>query len=197
MKRSSAKTASPIAPRTLITGVVLHESEVWLRNVFLWLPEGGGAFQRVIHSVLEECGLNPEPTAIRSHYYTSLQGDDPQITSAVEALRHLGFHPSVFKRTSDGRSKAVDISLVTDMLSHAFLGNYDVALLIRGDEDYLPLVDEVQRCGRIVVVSAFAESGTSPELRVRADYFVDISQRFALSWRAVLGSSSFADFLAP
>jgi hypothetical protein len=46
----------------------------------------------------------------------------------------------VFKRPTDPsrKSKGVDISHTTDMLSNAFMNNYDAALLIAGDADDIP-----------------------------------------------------------
>jgi uncharacterized LabA/DUF88 family protein len=148
----------------------------------------------VLRGILITAGIATEPGFIRAHYYTSLRGDDAGITATAEALRRLGFHPSVFKRTSDGRSKGVDITLARDFLSHAFLGNYDVALLMTSDGDFLPLVEEAQRHGRIVVVASFAD-GVSPHLRLGADAFVDFSRIFARSWQKVLGRGAFAKFL--
>jgi uncharacterized LabA/DUF88 family protein len=63
---------------------------------------------------------------------------------------------NVFKKDKQGRkTKGVDITLTRDMLSHAFRGNYDVARLIAGDGDYLPLIEEVKRLGKRVQVCFF------------------------------------------
>src|SRR4051794_12186407 len=45
-------------------------------------------------------------------------------------------------------AKGVDISLTKDMLVQAFLGNYDIAVLVAADGDYLPVVEEVKRLGK-------------------------------------------------
>jgi uncharacterized LabA/DUF88 family protein len=84
--------------------------------------------------------------AIRANYYTSLTGNDLKILSVKQALRALGFHPEVFKKVRrEEKAKGVDIALVKDFLSHAFLDNYDVAVLVAGDWDYVPLITEVKR----------------------------------------------------
>jgi uncharacterized LabA/DUF88 family protein len=51
--------------------------------------------------------------------------------------------------------KGVDVSLTTQMLSHAYRGNYDVAYLLAGDGDYAPHVEGVCRLGRMVIVVFF------------------------------------------
>jgi uncharacterized LabA/DUF88 family protein len=74
------------------------------------------------------------------------------------------------------------------MLSHAFLGNYQTAVLVAGDGDYVPLVREVQRFGKRVHVWFFGESGASPELIRVADDFLDISKMFMESWGTYLST---------
>src|SRR5215467_12367049 len=65
--------------------------------------------------------------------------------------------PHVFKRTKSRGSKRVDISLSTAMLLNACRKNYDVVILIAGDEDYLPLVEAVKAEGRIVLLWFFED----------------------------------------
>ena len=48
------------------------------------------------------------------------------------------------------------------MLSHAFRDNYEVAVLVAGDGDYVPVVQEVQRLGKIVFVWFFENEGLNP-----------------------------------
>ena len=59
------------------------------------------------------------------------------------------------------------------MLSHAFRKNYDIAVLVAGDEDYVPLVKAVMSEGRRVVIW-FLSDGLSPKLVDAADHFFDL-----------------------
>ena len=114
-------------------------------------------------------------TFIRSFYYTCAMGDGDKIDQLTDDLLEVGItDPRVFKKKSDGRSKKVDISLATEMLSHAYNNNYEVAVLVAGDEDYVPLVKEVKRMGKQVALWFF-ESGLSIHLKREADIFFDIS----------------------
>jgi uncharacterized LabA/DUF88 family protein len=80
-------------------------------------------------------------------------GDDPTLDSVRKQISGLGFNPVVFKRDSDQKkAKGVDIALTKDMLSHAFRDNYQIAVLVAGDGDYVPLVEEVKRLGKLVDV---------------------------------------------
>ena len=69
------------------------------------------------------------------------------------------------------------IALATSMLGNAFRQNYDYALLVAGDADYVPLVNEAKHHGR-VVHGAFFERALAPELRLSFDDFfpLDVSK---------------------
>lgn len=87
----------------------------------------------------------------------------------------MGIHaPRVFPKFKQKGSKRVDISLSVDMLSHAQAGSYDAAVLVAGDEDYVPLVEAVEAQGRQVFVW-FVSSGLSPALKRQADYFFNLA----------------------
>jgi uncharacterized LabA/DUF88 family protein len=81
-------------------------------------------------------------------------------------------------------SKGVDIALAKDLLSNAFRDNYDVAVVVAGDGDYVPLVEEVKRLGKIVYVAFFRgkELGLNPELRIASDVFWPLDDTFAYKW---------------
>ena len=56
------------------------------------------------------------------------------------------------------KTKGVDNALTKDLLSNAFLDNYDVAVVITGDADYRPVIQEVERLGKTVCVMAFTDT---------------------------------------
>jgi len=160
-------------------GLELQAGECFERDVFVWFPPHRGWS----HAVLE----NAEQTslvyrALRSHYYTSLTGADAKIESTRERLWALGFEPRVFKRGRERAVKGLDIALARDMLSHAFRNNYDVAVLFGGDGDYVPLVHEVKRLGKLVYVAFFDDSTLSPELKLAADRFIDLRGLLTQAW---------------
>lgn len=112
---------------------------------------------------------------VRKYYYTSALGDEGARLNYEEELRTAGIEaPRVFKRTKGRSSKRVDVALVTDLLLHAFRDNYDAAILVSGDEDFVPAVQTVAAQGKVVVLWAMAE-GLSPALKRSADFFFDLS----------------------
>jgi len=113
---------------------------------------------------------------LRKFYYTSSTGNEVKFTSIKEKLKALGIEvPRVFKREKgEGkRAKGVDISLAVDMLTYAHKKNYDTAVLIAGDGDYVPLVKAVMGEGRRVVLW-YLNKGLSPELKMATDHYFDL-----------------------
>jgi uncharacterized LabA/DUF88 family protein len=112
----------------------------------------------------------------RCHYYTSVQGDSDRVIEVVESLKNAGIEaPYVFKKSKTKGAKRVDISLTTDMLLHAARKNFEIGVLIAGDEDYVPLVEAVKSEGRRVLLW-FVSDGLSPALKRSADHFGDLDE---------------------
>jgi NYN domain len=67
------------------------------------------------------------------------------------------------------RQKKVDVLLAVEMLDNAFRKNMDVAVLIAGDADFVPVIEAVMRLGTWVEV-CYHRSGASEELFSAADH---------------------------
>lgn len=106
---------------------------------------------------------------IRSYWFGSFRGTDEYGAELKRKLRSCGFEPVIFKQKG-GKEKRVDIAVAREMLVNAFGGNYDLGLLVAGDEDYVDLVKDLKRFG-VRVLGSFYETGLSPALRLSFDYF--------------------------
>jgi hypothetical protein len=87
--------------------LTLVDGRYWKKDVYLWLLDRLGRQTMLMTSQL---GMSVSRTAVRAHYYTSVQGDDQLIRSTERTLWELEFQPEVFKKTKTRGSKAVDIS---------------------------------------------------------------------------------------
>ncbi|MDP3880043.1 MAG: NYN domain-containing protein [Dehalococcoidales bacterium] len=74
--------------------------------------------------------------------------------------------------------KGVDIQLTTDLLTHSFKNNYDEAILVAGDSDYVGALQAVKDNGKNVEVALFGKERTSRPLREVADKVITIDGRF-------------------
>ena len=139
-----------------------------------WASPG---FSRPDAVVVEETVLT------RVTYYDGRPDDDsetPEETreywSAIERLPDtaLGFGTLRGKRSHQPRQKSVDTLMAVDMLVGAFTGIFSLAVLVSGDADFVPVVDEVRRRGVEVIVAAGLKH-LSQELRDAGDRFVQLN----------------------
>jgi len=122
----------------------------------------------------------PHTSLLRRYYYTSLKGDENARLETIDWLKSGGFEaPRVFRKDGNGRSKQVDITLCCDMLTHAARRHYEVAILVAGDGDYVPLLRAVKSEGARAHVW-FISDGLSSDLRREADHFVCLDQDFGV-----------------
>jgi uncharacterized LabA/DUF88 family protein len=73
--------------------------------------------------------------------------------------------------------KGIDIMLTTDLLKHSFKRNFDVAILVAGDTDYVGALQAVKNNGQNVEVALFGKESTSRPLRDVADRVITIDGR--------------------
>jgi uncharacterized LabA/DUF88 family protein len=64
------------------------------------------------------------------------------------------------------------------MITHSFKNNYDVAVLVAGDNDYVGALQAVKDNGKNVEVALFGKERTSRQLRVATDKVITINGRF-------------------
>jgi uncharacterized LabA/DUF88 family protein len=174
-----------------LEGLSLTRGPFYEPGVFVWMPTVSPA---VIHHVLAsqeqdwQWVRELDENGTRAHYYTTAVGSEDVRDAHRGALWNLGFSPYVFKKEkSTSKTKGVDVTLTKDVLSHAFQDNYDAAFLVAGDGDYVPLVEEVKRRGKIVYVAFFDGNptlGMSSDLRLASDRFISLNKTFVATWSA-------------
>ena len=100
---------------------------------------------------------------------------------AIELLPdvHLGFGElRGLKRPF--RQKGVDTLIAVDVLVGAFSELFDVAVLVTGDADFTPVVEEVRRRG-VMVAIAGVDGSVSDDLRRVADRYIEIDSQWLKS----------------
>jgi uncharacterized LabA/DUF88 family protein len=68
------------------------------------------------------------------------------------------------------QQKEVDVAIASELLEQALMDNFDTAILISGDRDFLPAIEKVQNRGKKVEIAAFTES-TSRIMQTSCDVF--------------------------
>lgn len=167
-------------------GIQLEHGPYFERNVCVWIPSFDAR-----RSLVGQAPIPIQQTAIRAFYYTSLVGDEQKLLAVKTSLWKIGFQSEVFKKDKQStKSKGVDITLAKDFLGNAFMGNYDVAVLVAGDGDYVPIINEVKRLGKIVYVIFFEESGLNASLRLASDQYFRLDDFFFDEWQKHLNKAT-------
>ncbi len=90
-------------------------------------------------------------------------------------LRMIGFR--VIARnsfiTASQEQKEVDVAMACEMVVQAMRDNYDVALVVSGDRDFVPAIQHVQSAGKRVEVASFKNS-FSYEMKKMCDYYYEL-----------------------
>ena len=117
-----------------------------------------------------------------AHYYVGVSADAPPLVEGF--LKGLELRPGYFVKRElrvrrSGRcpacsadyeyttEKRVDTRLVADIIQYAAIGAFDAAVLVSGDDDFVPAVEAVNSLGKQVWVATWSAEELSKDLRVR------------------------------
>src|SRR3989338_4436091 len=127
--------------------------------------------------------LAPRITQAAGGYYcVGVSADAPPLVEGF--LKGLELRPGYFVRRElrvrrTGRcsvcggdhgyttEKRVDTRLVADLIHYAAIGAFDAAVLVSGDDDFVPAVEAVNALGRQVWVATWSAEELSSDLRGR------------------------------
>src|SRR3989442_9553083 len=129
-----------------------------------------------------------------AYYYVGVSADAPQLVEnflkGLE-LRHGYFVKRESRVRRSGRcpscgadydyttEKRVDTRLVADLIHYAANGAYDAAVLVSGDDDFVPAVEAVNALGKQVWVATWSAAEPSSALRVRCFGHIHLSEGIA------------------
>lgn len=99
------------------------------------------------------------------------------------------FYVKQFERRANDqgehREKQVDVYLATQVVALAYENAYDIAIIVSGDEDYVPAIEVVQQKGKIVIAVSSAAM-LSDELRRKADRVLLVDSGYPYSFESFL-----------
>lgn len=125
---------------------------------------------------------------IRIYYYNAMVGQkqEPEIFKQQQAFFN-GVNAVPYTELRLGRlvyssgwpsvpptEKGTDVQLAVDMVTHAYKDNYDVAILVAGDNDFTGAVQASKDSGKHVEIALFGNPGTSQQLREVADLVIPV-----------------------
>ncbi len=152
---------------------------------FYWLCKSIGInvkWEKFIPWLLEQFPVSVELE--RVYYYTAMPDPNKEPKSFKQAEKYLNYLHSQdqweillgklrYYEDKPPITKGVDVKLATDMLNHAFLDNYDIALVVSGDADIGYCFNAIKTAGKKVAVAKYPE-GFASELQQKADYTIQL-----------------------
>ena len=129
-----------------------------------------------------------------AYYYVGISSDAPPLVEGF--LKGLELRPGYFvrreprvRRTGHCPScgldyeytteKRVDTRLVAELIQYAANGAFDAAVLVSGDDDFVPAVEAVNALGKRVWVATWSAEELSSDLRVRCFGQIRLSEGLA------------------
>jgi hypothetical protein len=126
-----------------------------------------------------------------AYYYVGISADAPPLVEGF--LKGLELRPGYFVRreprvrrtggcSACGREyeytteKRVDTRLVAELIQYAANGAFDAAVLVSGDDDFVPAVEAVNALGKRVWVATWSAEELSSDLRVRCFGQIHLSE---------------------
>jgi uncharacterized LabA/DUF88 family protein len=142
-----------------------------------------------------------------AYYYVGVSPDaPPQVEGFLKGLelrqgyyvrreprkRRTGRCPSCGTDYDYTTEKRVDSRMVAELIHFAANGTYDAAVLLSGDDDFVPAVEAVNALGKQVWVATWSAEELSTELRVRCFGQIRLSDGVS-SFRAERARSTVVD----
>jgi uncharacterized LabA/DUF88 family protein len=164
----------------LDAGYTPKKGVVHVPDVFVWHP-----------GITTWCLMDIQ----RCTYYTSATGDAPRLKQLRSQIASTRFEynydhgenvpdasgqlvPRIFHKESKSRkTRNVDINIVIDMMRAAHQSSTELLLLLSGDGDYLPLVEECMRLGKPTWACSFS-SGLHESLPCSVDLYETLDDVF-------------------
>ena len=117
-----------------------------------------------------------------AYYYVGISADAPPLVEGFlkglelrpgyfvrrePRVRRAGHCPSCGNDYEYTTEKRVDTRLVAELIQYAANGAFDAAVLVSGDDDFVPAVEAVNALGKRVWVATWSAEELSSDLRVR------------------------------
>ena len=124
-------------------------------------------------------GVSPGAPALVEGFLKGLELRPGYFVKREGRVRRTGRCPSCGAEYEYTTEKRVDTRLVADLIHFAAIGAFDAAVLISGDDDFVPAVEAVNALGRQVWVATWSADELSTDLRVRCFGHIHLSEGIA------------------
>src|SRR5258708_3687166 len=132
-----------------------------------WITQQVGGPNALFSGAYYYVGLSADAPAVVEGFLEGLELRPGYSVKREPRVRRSGRCPHCGVEYEYTTEKRVDTRLVADLLQHAASGAFDAAVLVSGDDDFVPAVEAVNALGKQVWVATWSAEELSTDLRVR------------------------------
>ncbi len=144
-----------------------------------WITHAVGGPNAVFAGAYYYVGVSPGAPALVEGFLKGLELRPGYFVKREGRVRRTGRCPSCAGEYEYTTEKRVDTRLVADLIHFAAIGAFDAAVLVSGDDDFVPAVEAVNALGRQVWVATWSPDELSNDLRVRCFGHIHLSEGIA------------------
>ncbi len=139
-----------------------------------WITQAVGGPGAVFGGAHYYVGVSAGAPAPVESFLKGLEGRTGYFVRRERRVRRTGRCPACGSEYEYTTEKRVDTRLVADLIHFAANGAYDAAVLVSGDDDFVPAVEAVNALGKQVWVASLSPDELSSDLRVRCFGHIDL-----------------------
>jgi NYN domain-containing protein len=145
----------------------------------VWITQAIGGTAAVFSGAYYYVGVSPGAPALVEQFLKGLELRPGYFVKRETRVRRTGRCPSCGSEYEYTTEKRVDTRIVADLIQYAAIGAFDAAVLVSGDDDFVPAVEAVNALGRQVWVATWSADELSSDLRVRCFGHIQLSEGIA------------------
>jgi hypothetical protein len=132
-----------------------------------WITQAVGGPSAMFGGAYYYVGVSSDAPPLVENFLKGLELRPGYFVKREGRVRRAGRCPSCGADYEYTTEKRVDTRLVADLIHYAANGAYEAAVLVSGDDDFVPAVEAVNALGKQVWVATWSAEELSSDLRVR------------------------------
>lgn len=132
-----------------------------------WITQAVGGPSALFGGAYYYVGVSADAPPLVENFLKGLELRPGYFVKREVRVRRTGRCPHCMTDYDYTTEKRVDTRLVADLIHYAANGAYDAAVLVSGDDDFVPAVEAVGALGKQVWVATWSAEELSSDLRVR------------------------------
>ena len=132
-----------------------------------WITQAVGGPAALFGGAYYYVGVSDDAPVLVENFLKGLELRPGYFVKRERRVRRTGRCPSCGADYDYTTEKRVDTRLVADLIHYAANGAYEAAVLVSGDDDFVPAVEAVNALGKQVWVATWSAEELSTDLRVR------------------------------